>query len=228
LAEYRLEELATASGVSSRNIRAYRERGLLDPPRREGRASVYDEHHLGQLKTISDLLRRGFSSAHIFEFFTSLREGHELADLLGLQEADFRRRARTLTYVDVDPTCPEASQACAAGLAWLVDGRLRLVNSAIGTIVAAADDPLDYLRALLRVHGAAGRELESVAAVSAGALEESIEARYGENFVPSSEDMPAFLRHVADYRAIADHVVADLHGAALARRLDPRLRIDRP
>jgi hypothetical protein len=102
-----------------------------------------------------------------------------------------------------------------------------LVNSAIGTIVAAADDPLDYLRALLRVHGAAGRELESVAAVSAGALEESIVARYGENFVPRSEDMPAFLRRVADYRALADYVVADLHEAALARRLDPRLRIDR-
>src|SRR5690349_10951820 len=38
LAEYRLDDLARISGVTARNIRAYRERGLLDPPRRVGRS----------------------------------------------------------------------------------------------------------------------------------------------------------------------------------------------
>ena len=47
LAEYRLEELARVSGVSVRNIRAYRERGLLDPPRRDGRAALYALGALG-------------------------------------------------------------------------------------------------------------------------------------------------------------------------------------
>ena len=53
MAEYRLEDLAAVSGVSARNIRAYRERGLLDPPRRVGRSALYDDYHLSQLNTIS-------------------------------------------------------------------------------------------------------------------------------------------------------------------------------
>ena len=89
MSDYRLGELATVSGVSARNIRAYRERGLLDPPRREGRAAFYDDHHLAQLKTINELLAKGYTSAHIAEFFDTMRQGHELADILGLQSVIF-------------------------------------------------------------------------------------------------------------------------------------------
>ena len=93
LAEYRLDDLARISGVSSRNIRAYRERGLLDPPRRQGRSAFYDDYHLSQLKTINQLLRKGFNSAHIAEFFARMREGHDLAAILGVQQAILGRRA---------------------------------------------------------------------------------------------------------------------------------------
>src|SRR6201991_2641755 len=87
LAEYRLDELALTSGVRARNIRAYRERGLLDPPRRVGRSAFYDDYHLSQLRTINQLLRRGFNSAHIAEFFASMRRGADLADILGIHQA---------------------------------------------------------------------------------------------------------------------------------------------
>jgi DNA-binding transcriptional MerR regulator len=93
LAEYRLGALAKASGVSVRNIRAYRERGLLDPPRRDGRSAFYDDHHLDQLAVISDLLRRGFHSSHIAEFFAIVRDGGDLADHLGVRRAIFGRDA---------------------------------------------------------------------------------------------------------------------------------------
>lgn len=85
MVEYRINELAQVSGVSCRNIRAYRERGLLDPPRRAGRTALYGDHHLTQLQIINRLLSRGFNSAHIADFFEAIREGHDLADLLGLQ-----------------------------------------------------------------------------------------------------------------------------------------------
>jgi DNA-binding transcriptional MerR regulator len=91
VAEYRLGALAKASGVSARNIRAYRERGLLDPPRHDGRSAFYGDHHLAQLAVISDLLRRGFHSAHIAAFFAVVREGGDLADHLGLRAAIFGR-----------------------------------------------------------------------------------------------------------------------------------------
>ena len=93
LAEYRLDDLAQVFGVSARNIRAYRERGLLDPPRRVGRSAYYDDYHLSQLKTINHLLRKGFNSAHIAEFFASMRQGADLADILGIQRAVLGPRA---------------------------------------------------------------------------------------------------------------------------------------
>lgn len=36
MTEYRIDELAHAAGTTSRNVRAYRERGLLPPPRKRG------------------------------------------------------------------------------------------------------------------------------------------------------------------------------------------------
>ncbi len=74
------------------NIRAYRERGLLDPPRRQGRAAIYDDYHLAQLQTIDELLGRGFTSAHVAEFFETMRAGGNVAELLGLQRAILRPR----------------------------------------------------------------------------------------------------------------------------------------
>ncbi|MGN7781436.1 MerR family transcriptional regulator [Mycolicibacterium sp. 22603] len=92
LTEYRLPDLARASGVSARNIRAYRERGLLDPPRRVGRAAFYDARHLAQLQTVNRLLARGFTSAHIAEFFATVRAGRDVGDALGLDVAILRPR----------------------------------------------------------------------------------------------------------------------------------------
>jgi hypothetical protein len=43
------------------------------------------------LTVISDLLRRGFHSAHIAEFFAIVRDGGDLADHLGVRAALFGR-----------------------------------------------------------------------------------------------------------------------------------------
>jgi DNA-binding transcriptional MerR regulator len=220
LADYRIDELAQLSGVSARNIRAYRERGLLDPPRREGRSAYYDDHHLRQLKTINDLLRRGFNSSHIAEFFTSIRDGPDLADLLGLRDAIFGRRRRTTAVaIPLDPSGAEARRLCASGLAQVVDGQLAFTNPAVAEIVGRAAEPLDYLRAILRVHDAASAAIENLAAAKAGALQGSTEARFGANYVPRSEDMAELRRIVADYRDLGNHVVADLLDVAVERRL---------
>jgi DNA-binding transcriptional MerR regulator len=224
LAEYRLDELADLSGISTRNIRAYRERGLLDPPRREGRSAYYDDHHLGQLNTIRDLLGKGFSSAHIAEFFSSIRAGHDLADLLGLQEAIFgARREANAVPVPVDPDGAEARRLCESGLAEVVDGRLTFLNAVVAEIVGRAGEPLDYLRAILRVHDATRDGIEKLAAATTRALEQSVVARYGANFVPRPDDMAELRRVVADYRDLGDRVVADLLDAAMERSLHTAL-----
>lgn len=84
-----MTDLSAITGVSARNIRAYRERGLLDAPRRQGRAALYDDRHVAQLNAISQLLGQGFTSAHIAGFFTAIREGIDIADMLSLPREAF-------------------------------------------------------------------------------------------------------------------------------------------
>jgi DNA-binding transcriptional MerR regulator len=58
---YRVDELALAAGVSVELVRSYQTKGLLDPPRRDGRVALYDDRHLERLKTIRDLKDKGYS-----------------------------------------------------------------------------------------------------------------------------------------------------------------------
>jgi len=87
MAEYRIDDLARAAGMTVRNVRAYQERGLLHPPVRKGRTGVYDETHLARLRLIGQLLARGYTSAHIGGFIASWEAGHDLGQTLGLETA---------------------------------------------------------------------------------------------------------------------------------------------
>src|SRR5204863_6803631 len=68
VAEYRIDDLARAAGTTVRNVRVYQDRGLLPPPRREGRTGLYGEPHLARLRLIGQLLEKGYTFAHIAEF----------------------------------------------------------------------------------------------------------------------------------------------------------------
>ncbi|MGW5342025.1 MerR family transcriptional regulator [Streptomyces sp. NPDC004050] len=94
---YRREELALAAGVKVRNLRYYQERGLLPPPRREGRIAWYSEDHLTRLRLISDLLGRGYTVNGIGELLHAWEAGGGLSQLLGLE------RAMTRDWVQEDP-----------------------------------------------------------------------------------------------------------------------------
>ncbi|GAB2675344.1 MerR family transcriptional regulator [Nocardia goodfellowii] len=86
--EYRIDDLARAAGTTTRNVRAYQERGLLPPPiGKDGRASLYGDGHLERLRLIDALLQRGFTTAHIADFITSWETGKDLTEVLGLQHA---------------------------------------------------------------------------------------------------------------------------------------------
>src|SRR5439155_836458 len=66
--EYRIEQLARASGMAVDTIRFYQGKGLLDAPRREGRVTWYAESHLERLGRIRELQRRGFTLTVIQRF----------------------------------------------------------------------------------------------------------------------------------------------------------------
>lgn len=56
-----IDELARAAGMTVRNVREHQTRGLLPPPRLEGRTGAYDERHLTRLHLISQLQQQGLN-----------------------------------------------------------------------------------------------------------------------------------------------------------------------
>ena len=82
-----IDELAREAGVTSRNIRAYQTRGLLPPPRMEGRVGYYDDGHLARLRYIGSLQERGFSLAAIQCLLEAWDQGRGLNEVLGFEEA---------------------------------------------------------------------------------------------------------------------------------------------
>ncbi len=56
---YTIDELAAATGVSSRTIRFYQSKGALPPPQRRGRKAYYGEPHIKRLELIAKLQDRG-------------------------------------------------------------------------------------------------------------------------------------------------------------------------
>ncbi len=63
--EMRVEQLSVRAGVPVDTVRYYQSKGLLTPPRREGRVAWYDDSHLERLARIRALQQRGFTLATI-------------------------------------------------------------------------------------------------------------------------------------------------------------------
>jgi DNA-binding transcriptional MerR regulator len=85
--EYRIDDLARLAGTTTRNIRVYRDRGLLHPPLRVGRLALFNDTHLTRLRLITSMLDRGYNIAHVREMLSAWEQGKDLGDVLGLETA---------------------------------------------------------------------------------------------------------------------------------------------
>ena len=63
--DYRVEQLASACDISVDTVRFYQARGLLPPPRREGRVAIYGADHAERIRRIRTLQAQGLSLAVI-------------------------------------------------------------------------------------------------------------------------------------------------------------------
>lgn len=59
--EMSIEQLATRVGMTVRTVRFYAGRGLIPPPRREGRNGYYGPDHLVRLELVRELQAHGFT-----------------------------------------------------------------------------------------------------------------------------------------------------------------------
>ena len=85
--EYSIDELARVTGTTSRNIRAYQEKGVLQPPVLRGRKGIYSNLHYSRLRLISDLLERGYTLSTIADLLNALEDGLDLRAFVGVESA---------------------------------------------------------------------------------------------------------------------------------------------
>lgn len=81
-----IEELALAAGMTVRNLRAYRSRGLLPEPELRGRKGYYGPDHLARLELISSLKDQGFNLEAIGQII-SRAPGDSLREVLDFTRA---------------------------------------------------------------------------------------------------------------------------------------------
>jgi DNA-binding transcriptional MerR regulator len=84
--ELRLDDLAREAGVASTTVRLYRTKGLLAPPRMEGRTGWYDGSHLARLRLIARLQDQGHSLAGISRLLDTWQQGRGLDEVVGVEE----------------------------------------------------------------------------------------------------------------------------------------------
>jgi DNA-binding transcriptional MerR regulator len=91
---YSIEELAAQAGMTARNVRAYRTRGLLPPPLRRGRITRYDHSHLERLLDVQQLRESGVPLRMITEAAergADLSQGGDLWRLMVTEDSPWSR-----------------------------------------------------------------------------------------------------------------------------------------
>jgi DNA-binding transcriptional MerR regulator len=147
--EYRIEELATRSGVRIDTIRFYQGRGLLAAPRRRGRIAIYDAAHLARLRRIRQLLGEGLSLNLIRRVLSAEEKpAARRASLVSALVAE-RVGARTLSRAELaaESGVPEALILAAQGAGLFQPVRL-------GDEERFGEADLDMARAALTLLGA--------------------------------------------------------------------------
>ena len=213
MAEYRIDDLAREAGTTVRNVRVYQDRGLLPPPRREGRAGIYSDVHLGRLRLIGQLLERGYTFAHIAEFFAGWQSGKNLSEVLGLEEvlttswsdemASYVTAEELVEMYGEEGITPETLERSIAQELVVPEGdRFRVPSPRLlhaGAEMVKAGIPLEVVLGLSEM---LARDMEASAARLIGAVNDHV-----------------VLKHPAINDASTDADVADL--AAIIARLKP-------
>lgn len=82
--EYTLDQLAAATGISSRTIRFYQAEKLMAKPRKRGRDAIYDTTHVERLTQVGELRDRGLKLDMIRTLVTSADPAETIGEWLGV------------------------------------------------------------------------------------------------------------------------------------------------
>ncbi|WP_433593109.1 MerR family transcriptional regulator [Nocardia sp. CA-145437] len=240
MAEYRIDDLAQAAGTTTRNVRAYQEKGLLPTPtRRSGRALIYDDTHLARLRIIDALLQRGFTIAHIADFITSWETGKDLTEILGLQSAvtdtwgkaeeplAIPRELVDTFFGDTEEHQVDSDQLARLeqlGMVRLRDDTVELTRPELLGIFADLSSYGLRLPELIDLHSAIAERLEAVARLMVVAAKDHIVAAHGPGWMPETDaeiaETAGMLKH---FRELGTRSARDSLDQALDKVLQAEL-----
>lgn len=224
--EFTVDELAWAAETTVRNVRAYQDRGLLEPPERRGRVGIYAEHHLARLRLINHLLARGYTLNNIQDLLDAIVDGRDLRAILGLESAISSPWSDVSAqhYSDLKVARMFGTSASRAGLERAIG--LGLLEPAGGGYLCR-NPRLLTLGAELIQAGLALDELLDIVEASRGhfqAISDTIVARiakrldvYGNGQLPPQEEIPGLTEKLWKMRPLAMALVEAEMRAALER-----------
>ena len=227
MAEYRIDDLARLAGMTTRNVRAYQDRGLLPPPRRAGRVALYDDAHLARLELIGSMLERGYATAHIAEMLTAWQRGKNLADVLGVEEELIGPRS-----TDRPTTVPlSVARELAGGAAGLerlvalglaeVHGRsVRVLRPGLLAGYAEMAGHGMPLSAVLDLHEAIQAPLDEVAVRLVDAAARHFATTKGPAWVPDAAEMAQLAGVLARFRQLGMDAVTSTLETALQHAIE--------
>ena len=140
-----------------------------------------------------------------------MRQGSDLADILGLQRAVLGpppERDNRGEPLALDAQSEEARKLVSYGMAEIVAGKVVMIDAAAAEILARSPDRLLYVRALLRFVEAADDSVDDLAKVFVTSLTELYRERVGTNYLPKPEEMDELRQVVQDYRALGEKAMA--------------------
>lgn len=209
--ELTLEDLAVSAGMTARNVRAYRARGLLPPASRDGRRLRYGPEHVARLRLVRSLHRSGLSLKVIGEL---LERGEAEETLARLSRdrlvASWGRDGLVPLLPDnveqLQEVAPQLLESLESTGIVVRDGEHRLASAAV----------LGLVSALL------ARDVDLVASTRVGLLAGRAAAHVADDLGRLVDELTGHLVGAARQEAVglAVQLAATAFADVLARRLD--------
>lgn len=99
--DYRVEALAARAELSVDTVRFYQSKGLLPPPRRQGRVAWYGDEHMERLRRIRGLQSKGLSLATIARLLAGELDAADEALVTAVSAAPEQDGDVTLTIAEL-------------------------------------------------------------------------------------------------------------------------------
>ena len=222
--EYTIDELAQAAEMTVRNVRAYQDKGLIPPPEIRGRTGIYSDAHLARLRVIGPLLSRGYSLANIAELIATWERGHDLRQLLGLEQAltspwtgdvpAYYELAELMSVFDRQMTPENLARAVQLNLVQVDGARFRVPSPRLfnaGVELVRLGVPLSSLFDIL---GGMRANVESVANSLVQLIVRHVFDPLGTNQLPPVSEVPRLAEAIWRLRPVAElAVTAEVAGA---------------